>query len=65
MTDAYGKVVQILGGVVDCEFAPGELPEIHDAVEVEREGQSALVLEVQRHLGDQRVRTVAIDRINS
>jgi len=61
MTEATGKVVQILGGVVDCEFSPGELPEIYDAVEVDREGQSALVLEVQRHLGDQQVRTVAMD----
>jgi F-type H+-transporting ATPase subunit beta len=61
MTEAMGKVVQILGGVVDCEFPPGELPEIYDAVEVDREGQSALVLEVQRHLGDQQVRTVAMD----
>ncbi|HKY84359.1 MAG TPA: F0F1 ATP synthase subunit beta [Anaerolineales bacterium] len=61
MAEALGKVVQILGGVVDCEFPPGELPEIYDAVEVDREGQAPLVLEVQRHLGDQQVRTVAMD----
>jgi F-type H+-transporting ATPase subunit beta len=61
MPDAIGKVVQILGGVVDCEFPPGDLPEIYDAVEVERQDQSPLVLEVQRHLGDRQVRTVAMD----
>ena len=61
MAEATGKVVQILGGVVDCVFPPGELPEIYDAVEVDRQGQAPLVLEVQRHLGDQQVRTVAMD----
>ncbi len=59
MAEATGRVVQILGGVVDCAFPPGELPEIYDAVEVDREGQPPLVLEVQRHLGDHEVRTVA------
>jgi F-type H+-transporting ATPase subunit beta len=61
MQEARGRVVQIQGAVVDCEFPPGELPEIYDAVEVPREGQPPLVLEVQRHLGEQAVRTVAMD----
>lgn len=56
-----GKVVQILGAVVDCEFPPEELPEIYEAVEVPREGQEPLVLEVQTNLGEHRVRTVAMD----
>lgn len=56
-----GRVVQILGGVVDCEFPPGELPEIYDALELKVDGDEALVLEVQRHLGHQLVRTVAMD----
>src|SRR3990170_1064422 len=56
-----GQVVQIRGGVVDCEFPPGELPEIYDAIEVLREGQTPLILEVQLHLGDRWVRTVAMD----
>jgi F-type H+-transporting ATPase subunit beta len=47
--------------VVDCEFPPGELPEIYDAVEVEREGELPLILEVQSHMGDHQVRTVAMD----
>ena len=61
MERVSGQVVQIRGGVVDCEFPPGRLPEIYDAIEVMREGQNPLVLEVQLHLGDSLVRTVAMD----
>ncbi|MGA9533609.1 MAG: F0F1 ATP synthase subunit beta [Anaerolineales bacterium] len=61
MAEATGQVVQVLGGVVDCEFPPDRMPEIFDAVEVDREGKRPLVLEVQRHLGDHAVRTVAMD----
>jgi F-type H+-transporting ATPase subunit beta len=61
MAEVMGKVVQILGGVVDFEFPPGELPEVYDAVELDRPSQAPLVLEVQRHLGDRQVRTVAMD----
>jgi F-type H+-transporting ATPase subunit beta len=56
-----GRVVEIQGAVVDCEFPPGELPEIYDSIEIPREDQEPLVLEVQRHLGDHLVRTVAMD----
>lgn len=59
--EANGRVVQIQGGVVDCEFPPGELPEIYDALEIPGESEQPLVLEVQRHLGERRVRTVAMD----
>ncbi|HSR49099.1 MAG TPA: F0F1 ATP synthase subunit beta [Anaerolineales bacterium] len=61
MPEAMGKVVQILGGVVDCEFPPGELPQVYDAIEVSRPEGFPLILEVQRHLGDRQVRTVAMD----
>ncbi len=56
-----GKVVQVLGGVVDCEFPPEQLPELFEAIEVEREGQTPLVLEVQKHMGHNWVRCVAMD----
>lgn len=59
--ETKGEVVQIQGGVVDCEFPPGELPEIFDALEVSENGDQSLILEVQRHLGDGVVRTVAMD----
>ncbi|HUN22856.1 MAG TPA: F0F1 ATP synthase subunit beta [Anaerolineales bacterium] len=55
-----GKIVQIQGAVIDCEF-DGGLPEIYEAIRVPREGQNDLVLEVQKHLGNNWVRTVAMD----
>jgi F-type H+-transporting ATPase subunit beta len=58
---ARGQVVQILGGVVDVEFPAEQLPEIHEAIEVPRDGQEPLILEVQKHLGNNWVRTVAMD----
>jgi F-type H+-transporting ATPase subunit beta len=61
MAVAKGQIVQVQGAVVDCEFPPGELPEVYDAVEVPREDELPLVLEVQRHLGERQVRTVAMD----
>jgi F-type H+-transporting ATPase subunit beta len=53
--------VQILGGVVDVEFPAGHLPEIYDAIEVPRGDTPALILEVEKHLGNNWVRTVAMD----
>lgn len=56
-----GRIVQITGPVVDVEFPAGsELPEIYDALEVPNNG-SRLVLEVQRHMGNSTVRTLAMD----
>ncbi len=56
-----GRVVQVLGGVVDVEFPAEQLPEIYDAVEVPRDNQPALILEVEKHLGNNWVRTLAMD----
>ncbi len=56
-----GKVVQVLGGVVDVAFPTDHLPNIYDALEIARPGKEALVLEVQQHLGNDRVRCVAMD----
>jgi F-type H+-transporting ATPase subunit beta len=61
MTKTTGRIVQVLGGVVDAEFSPDELPEIYSAIEVPREGNVPLVLEVQKHLGNNWVRCVAMD----
>jgi F-type H+-transporting ATPase subunit beta len=57
---ATGRVIQITGPVVDIEFPPGRLPAILNAVEVEREGAEPLVCEVQQHLGNNWVRSVAM-----
>ncbi|MGD0174514.1 MAG: F0F1 ATP synthase subunit beta [Anaerolineales bacterium] len=61
MNKADGKIVQILGGVVDCEFPADSLPEIFEAVEVARERGGPLILEVQKHMGGGWVRCVAMD----
>jgi F-type H+/Na+-transporting ATPase subunit beta len=59
--EAKGRVVQILGGVVDVEYPAEHLPEVFEAVRVPRSGASDLILEVQKHLGNNWVRTVAMD----
>jgi F-type H+-transporting ATPase subunit beta len=61
MAGVTGQVVEIQGAVVDCKFPVGEMPEIYEAIEVPREDDETLILEVQRHLGDHSVRTVAMD----
>jgi len=57
---ATGRVIAITGPVVDIEFPAGRLPAIYNAVEIEREGAAPLVAEVQQHLGNNWVRTVAM-----
>jgi len=57
-----GKVAQIIGPVVDVSFEEiGEIPSIYDALEVTRPDGQVVVLECQQHLGEDRVRTVAMD----
>jgi F-type H+-transporting ATPase subunit beta len=58
---AAGLVVQIQGSVVDVEFPKGELPDIYEAIEVIRPDQPPLILEVEKDLGNQQVRCVAMD----
>jgi F-type H+-transporting ATPase subunit beta len=57
---ATGRIEEIQGVVVEATFPNGELPEIYNAVTVMR-GDDLLTLEVQQHLGDDRVRCVAMD----
>ena len=56
-----GRIIQVIGPTVDVEFPEGHLPAIHNALKVPRENQPDLVLEVQMHLGEKQVRTVAMD----
>jgi F-type H+/Na+-transporting ATPase subunit beta len=56
-----GKVNQIIGPVVDVEFPEGKLPAIYNSLIIKRENQPDLVLEVQLHLGESKVRTIAMD----
>src|SRR5881409_2029441 len=56
-----GKVVQVLGAVVDVEFPPDQLPEIYNQVLVRPYGaEKDLALEVEQHLGNNWVRCVAM-----
>ncbi|MBA2701280.1 MAG: F0F1 ATP synthase subunit beta, partial [Chloroflexi bacterium] len=55
-----GRVIQITGPVVDIEFPAGQLPAIYNAVEIERGEGPPLVCEVQQHLGNNWVRSVAM-----
>jgi len=58
-----GEVKQIIGPVVDVSFTRegSKLPEILNALEIKREGMEPLVLEVQKHLGEDSVRAIAMD----
>src|SRR5690606_15722862 len=57
---AVGHITQVIGAVVDVKFPEGQLPLILNALEVDNQGQR-LVLEVAQHLGEDTVRTIAMD----
>ena len=59
-TKFVGKVVQVIGAVVDVQFEEGRLPAILNALETQNQG-NRLVLEVAQHLGEATVRTIAMD----
>lgn len=61
MARVKGSIAQVMGGVVDVAFPAGQLPEIYEAIEVPRGEEAVLVLEVEKHLGNNWVRTVAMD----
>ncbi|MDQ7007441.1 MAG: F0F1 ATP synthase subunit beta [Acidobacteriota bacterium] len=61
-----GKIIQVIGPVVDVQFPEGQLPEIYTALHVKDDGGETgvpldVTLEVQQHLGEGRVRTVALE----
>jgi F-type H+/Na+-transporting ATPase subunit beta len=60
-----GKIVQVIGPVVDIDFSGGTLPAILNAIKIPRKNiegiDDELICEVQQHLGEERVRTVAMD----
>ncbi|MBO4890333.1 MAG: F0F1 ATP synthase subunit beta [Lachnospiraceae bacterium] len=55
-----GKITQIIGAVLDVKFPEGSLPEINEAIRVERSDNTTLVVEVAQHLGDDTVRCIAM-----
>ena len=62
MSQNVGSITQVIGPVVDISFpADMALPKILEALEVEREGQPPLVLECQKHIGEDTIRAIAMD----
>src|SRR5512145_1111761 len=64
-TPKAGRVVQVIGPVVDVEFEGGHLPAIYNAVRITGDGTGQavdVIVEVEQHLGENRVRTVAMKR---
>jgi len=60
-TGAVGRIEEIQGVVIEATFSEGELPAIYNAITIDRGEGETLVCEVQQHLGDDRVRAVAMD----
>ena len=66
MGEIKGYISQVIGPVVDIHFDNGKeekitLPRIHDAMEITRPNGKILIVEVQQHIGENTVRTVAMD----
>lgn len=59
-TRVEGRILAVVGPVVDVEFPPDQLPQIYDAIEIPMGSGPVLVCEVQQHLGEGRVRAVAM-----
>jgi F-type H+-transporting ATPase subunit beta len=64
-TAVVGKVVQVAGPAVDCEFPEGLIPEVHTAIRITSEGFNVpspidIICEAQQHLGEGRVRSIAM-----
>ncbi len=63
MAQIIGKIIQVIGPVVDVSFEKegSELPSIYDALEIPREGKESLIVECQQHIGENTIRCVAMD----
>jgi len=60
MAQRIGKVVQIIGPVIDIKFDTDSLPNIYNAIQIKMDGR-VIVAEVEQHIGDDIVRTIAMD----
>src|SRR5436190_3914056 len=64
-TAVIGKVVQVAGPAVDCQFPEGLIPEVHTAIRITSEGFDVpepidIICEAAQHIGEGRVRTIAM-----
>lgn len=60
MSKNIGKIVQVIGPVVDIAFENGDLPQLLTAIEIPLKDSDSLVVEVAQHIGDERVRCIAM-----
>ena len=63
MATIVGKIIQVIGPVIDVSFEEtgGKLPPIYEALEIERPDGQTLIIECQQHIGEHTVRTIAMD----
>jgi len=63
MADNFGEIVQVIGPVVDVSFEKtgSKLPEIYESLEIVRDDNSVLIVETEQHIGENTVRTIAMD----
>ena len=54
-----GKIIQIIGAVLDIKFSTDSMPSLYNAIEIEHEGRT-IVAEVAQHLGDDAVKCIAM-----
>jgi F-type H+-transporting ATPase subunit beta len=60
VAEKEGIITQVIGPVIDVEFESGILPEINDAIEIVVDDSNKIIAEVQQHLGENRIRSVAM-----
>ena len=60
MSQNIGKVVEIIGPVVDIQFSQNNLPDLLTAIEIERPNEENLIVEVEQDIGSDRVRCIAM-----
>ena len=63
MAENIGKIIQIIGPVVDVKFdsQAAQLPQIYEALEIIRDNKPSIIVEVEQHIGEDSVRTIAMD----
>ena len=65
MANNEGVIAQVIGPVVDIDFEEGNLPSIYNAIKIPRKSiegiEEELIVEVQQHLGENRIRAIAMD----
>ena len=63
MADIFGEIIQVIGPVVDVSFEKtgSKLPEIYESLEIIKDDGSLLIVETEQHIGENTVRTIAMD----